>query len=72
MKRVVVTSSSAAILNPLKHEKVYDESKWAPFTWDDAVSNPQFGYPASKVSPRVRSLDFAVMPQKARWKPDTH
>lgn len=50
VKRVVITSSSAAIINPLKHEKVYDETKWAPFTWDDAISSPQFGYPASKVS----------------------
>ncbi|KAG6353656.1 hypothetical protein INS49_005364 [Diaporthe citri] len=48
VKRVVITSSSAAIINPLKHEKVYDETKWAPFTWDDAISNPQFGYPGSK------------------------
>lgn len=50
VKRVVITSSSAAIINPLKHEKVYDESKWAPFTWDDAIASPQFGYPGSKVS----------------------
>lgn len=50
VKRVVITSSSAAIVNPLKHEKVYDETKWAPFTWDDAISNPRFGYPGSKVS----------------------
>lgn len=49
MKRVVITSSSAAIINPLKHEKVYDESKWAPFTWEDAIASPHFGYPASKV-----------------------
>lgn len=50
VKRVVITSSSAAIINPLKHEKVYDERKWAPFTWNDATEKPQFGYPASKVS----------------------
>lgn len=54
VKRVVITSSSAAIINPLNHEKVYDESKWAPFTWDDAISMPQFGYPTSKVSPPSR------------------
>lgn len=50
VKRVVITSSSAAIINPLNHEKVYDETKWAPFAWDDAISKPQFGYPASKVN----------------------
>lgn len=49
VKRVVVTSSSAAIINPWKHEKVYDESKWAPFTWDDALK-PENAYTASKAS----------------------
>lgn len=49
MKRVVITSSSAAIINPLGHEKVYDESKWAPFTWDKVLAEPKFGYPGSKV-----------------------
>lgn len=48
VKRVVITSSSAAIINPKKHEKVYDESKWSPITWDDALQ-PQFTYPGSKV-----------------------
>lgn len=47
VKRVVITSSSAAILNPWKHEQVYDESKWAPYTWDDALK-PQNAYAASK------------------------
>lgn len=50
VKRVVITSSSAAIINPLKHEKVYDESKWAPFTWEQVLADPKFGYPGSKVS----------------------
>lgn len=50
VKRVVITSSSAAIINPWKHERVYDESKWAPFTWEDALK-PENAYPASKVSP---------------------
>ncbi|KAI1407530.1 NAD(P)-binding protein [Hypoxylon sp. FL1857] len=32
VKRVVLTSSSAAIINPLSHAKVYDETHWAPWT----------------------------------------
>lgn len=52
VKRIVLTSSSAAIVNPWQHEKVYDESKWSPFTWEDA-QKPQNAYPASKVSARA-------------------
>lgn len=48
VKRVVITSSSAAIVNPSKHEKMYNESSWAPFTWEDALK-PEITYPASKV-----------------------
>lgn len=48
VKRVVITSSSAAILNPKKHEKVYDESNWSPITWEEALQ-PQFTYVGSKV-----------------------
>ncbi|KAL1869155.1 methylglyoxal reductase (NADPH-dependent) gre2 [Diaporthe australafricana] len=58
VRRVVITSSSAAIINPLKHEKVYDESKWAPFTWQDALSSPQFGYPASKKLAEQAAWEF--------------
>ena len=69
VKRVVITSSSAAILNPLKHEKVYDESKWAPFTWDDAIANPQFGYPSSKVSSHAPAREAGL--SQPRRKPGT-
>lgn len=48
MKRVVVTSSSAAIVNPKKHEKLYDESNWCPITWEEAL-DPKFTYVGSKV-----------------------
>lgn len=52
VKRVVLTSSSAAMLNPLQHAKCYDESFWNPFTFED-VTTPghelgQYAYPASK------------------------
>lgn len=48
VKRVVFTSSSAAILNPKQHAEVYDETVWAPMTWEEALQ-PQNAYRASKV-----------------------
>lgn len=48
VRRVVITSSSAAILNPKSHAKVYDETHWAPVTWDDAM-DPMSTYRCSKV-----------------------
>ncbi|KAI0020007.1 ketoreductase [Xylariomycetidae sp. FL0641] len=36
VRRLVITSSSAAILHPGNHAKVYDEMYWAPMTWEDA------------------------------------
>ncbi|RYP20766.1 hypothetical protein DL765_002599 [Monosporascus sp. GIB2] len=48
VKRVVITSSSAAILNPDNHAKVYDETCWAPTTWEDGM-DPKQAYKASKV-----------------------
>ncbi|CAN8104714.1 unnamed protein product [Discula destructiva] len=47
VKRIVITSSSAAMLNQRQHEKVYDETKWAPYTWEDALKREN-AYPASK------------------------
>ncbi|KAI0437875.1 hypothetical protein F4803DRAFT_565713 [Xylaria telfairii] len=57
VKRVVVTSSSAAMLNPDNHAKVYDETYWAPRTFEDAINNPtDHGYTTSK-----------VLAEKAAW-----
>ncbi|RYP73921.1 hypothetical protein DL771_003363 [Monosporascus sp. 5C6A] len=55
VKRVVITSSSAAILNPHSHAKVYDETCWAPTTWEDGM-DPKKAYEASK-----------VLSEKAAW-----
>ncbi|KAI0111197.1 ketoreductase [Nemania sp. FL0031] len=53
----VITSSSAAILNPDNHAKVYDETIWAPTTLEDAMQNPdKHAYRASK-----------VLAEKAAW-----
>ncbi|KAJ4417849.1 methylglyoxal reductase (NADPH-dependent) gre2 [Gnomoniopsis sp. IMI 355080] len=64
VKRVVITSSSAAIINPWKHEQVYDEGKWAPFTWDDALK-PENAYPASKKFMERAAWDFMDREQPA-------
>lgn len=48
VKRVVITSSSAAILDPPNHRKVYDESVWSSVTLDQATE-PEHTYRASKV-----------------------
>ncbi|KAI0503207.1 hypothetical protein F5B22DRAFT_640310 [Xylaria bambusicola] len=57
VKRVVITSSSAAVLNPDNHAKVYDETHWAPTTLEDAIKYPaKHGYRASK-----------VLAEKAAW-----
>ncbi|KAK6842552.1 hypothetical protein PG989_008972 [Apiospora arundinis] len=48
VRRVVITSSSAAVINPKNHSKVYDETYWAPVTWEDAM-DPKSTYRCSKV-----------------------
>ena len=54
VKRIVITSSSAAMVNPGSHAKVYDETVWAQVTWDEAM-DPRNTYRASKVrNPRLR------------------
>lgn len=49
VKRVVITSSFAAIINPKQHPKVYSETEWNPVTWEEAM-DPANVYRASKVS----------------------
>ncbi|KAF3054804.1 putative NADPH-dependent methylglyoxal reductase GRP2 [Daldinia childiae] len=55
VKRVVITSSSAAMINPLNHPKVYDETCWAPWTLEDA-KDPNRAYVVSK-----------TLSEKAAW-----
>ncbi|KAI5924588.1 hypothetical protein F4810DRAFT_664293 [Camillea tinctor] len=55
VKRVVITSSSAAIVNPLNHAKLYDETHWSPFKWEDAM-DPARSYATSK-----------ALSEKAAW-----
>lgn len=49
VKRVVITSSFAAIVNAAKHKELYDESVWNPVTWEEAINDRPSTYRASKV-----------------------
>ncbi|KAI1812304.1 hypothetical protein GGS20DRAFT_30020 [Poronia punctata] len=48
VKRVVITSSSAAILDQSQPTKVYSEVDWCPVTEEQALIGPANGYRASK------------------------
>lgn len=74
VKRLVITSSSAAVLNPDNHPKVYDETYWAPWTYEDAINNPaKNAYRASKVRCSFAAMlglhaDISqVLAEKAAW-----
>lgn len=49
VKRVAITSSFAAIVNPDQHPKVYSEKEWNPVTWEEGLDHSKV-YRASKVS----------------------
>ncbi|KAI1862576.1 uncharacterized protein JN550_010101 [Neoarthrinium moseri] len=57
--RVVITSSSAAMLNPGNHAKVYDESHWATVSWEDAM-DPRHTYRCSKYFSEKAAWSFMV------------
>jgi len=62
VKRVVITSSFAAILNGAKGatwpEHTYSEEDWNPVTEEEAVQNPSNGYRASKTFAEKAAWDF--------------
>ena len=72
VKRVVITSSSATIINPFNHAKVYDETIWGITTWEEAM-NPRLAYRASKVShpgQETQPLDadrLEIYAERAAW-----
>ncbi|KAJ5895018.1 hypothetical protein N7495_006709 [Penicillium taxi] len=57
VKRVVVTSSFAAILNSKQHPKLYNETVWNPVTWEEAL-HPSQTYLASKTFAEKAAWDF--------------
>ncbi|KAL3444017.1 hypothetical protein BJX65DRAFT_320317 [Aspergillus insuetus] len=57
VKRVVVTSSFASIINVKAHEKVYSEKNWNPVTWEEGL-DPSQTYRASKTFAEKAAWDF--------------
>lgn len=61
VKRVVITSSFASIINPSKGnwpEHTYSEADWSPLTTEEALQNPASGYRASKTFAERAAWDF--------------
>lgn len=57
VKRVVITSSFAAIVNAKKHPESYSEKNWNPVTWEEAL-NASNTYRASKVCEEPYASDL--------------
>ncbi|RDW90699.1 SDR family oxidoreductase [Aspergillus mulundensis] len=57
VKRVTITSSFAAIINPKNHEKVYSEKNWNPVTWEEGLDSSNT-YRASKTLAEKAAWDF--------------
>ncbi|KAH1866223.1 hypothetical protein KXX08_003257 [Aspergillus fumigatus] len=57
VKRVVITSSFAAIINPKQHAKEYSEENWNPVTWEEAL-DPSATYRGSKTFAEKAAWDF--------------
>jgi nucleoside-diphosphate-sugar epimerase len=58
VKRVVITSSFAAIINPDNHQKIYSEKVWNPITEEEAIQNPTNAYRASKTFAERAAWEF--------------
>ncbi|EMC92843.1 hypothetical protein BAUCODRAFT_37757 [Baudoinia panamericana UAMH 10762] len=61
VKRVVITSSFASIINPFKGtwpDHTYSEQDWNPITEQQATENPANGYRASKTFAERSAWDF--------------
>ncbi|KAG8741620.1 methylglyoxal reductase (NADPH-dependent) gre2 [Ceratobasidium sp. 414] len=61
VKRVVVTSSNAAIVDRSKGNRpgyVYSEKDWNPITFEQAQTNPWLGYTGSKTLAEKAAWDF--------------
>lgn len=61
VKHVVITSSFASIINPMKGHwpgHTYTEADWNPVTPGAALSHPGLGYAASKTYAEKAAWDF--------------
>lgn len=69
VKRVVITSSFAAVVNPHKGnwpEHTYSEADWNPLTQKEALENPVNGYRASKTFAEKAAWEF-LEKEKPNW-----
>ncbi|RMJ22906.1 hypothetical protein PHISP_06225 [Aspergillus sp. HF37] len=57
VKRVVITSSFAAIVNANGHPKVYSDKEWNPMTWEEAMDHSKV-YRGSKTFAEKAAWDF--------------
>ena len=58
VKRVVVTSSFASIINPKEHPRSYSEENWNAVTMEEALADPPTAYRASKKFAEKAAWDF--------------
>jgi len=58
VKRVVITSSMAAVLNWNNPPDLYEENTWNPITYEEALSGPIFAYIGSKTFAEKAARDF--------------
>lgn len=59
VKRVVITSSFASIINPASQNGAsYSEKDWNPVTWDEALKDSATAYRASKTFAEKAAWDF--------------
>ncbi|KAH8691188.1 mitochondrial ribosomal protein subunit-domain-containing protein [Talaromyces proteolyticus] len=58
VKRVVITSSFAALVNNKQHPKLYDESVWNPVTWEEASTERASTYRGSKTLAEKSAWEF--------------
>lgn len=61
IKKVVVTSSFAAIINMQSPPEVYDESMWNPISWEQAQTNGTMAYVGSKKFAEKAAWDFMAV-----------
>jgi len=58
VKRVAITSSFAAIVNPDGHPDVYNEDVWNPVTFEEATKDPATAYRGSKTLAEKAAWEF--------------
>lgn len=58
VKRVAITSSFAAIVNPKNNPKTYNEESWNPVTWEEAMGDPGTAYRGSKTFAEKAAWEF--------------